>query len=167
MRADRFIAGSSRLKDVVFLMAVSIALGCLHHAVGSDRPLFVPPSNPQAAAVPSVTALEVEKLLGSPGAILVDARPAAAHARSTIVGSLSLPLHSNWDEADLERLRQASDVIVFCADERCQLSRTVALALRDRGVTGVRVFSGGMKTWTDLGLPISSAVSSPPDTERD
>lgn len=167
MRADLFIAGSSRLKDVIFLLALSMALGCLHHAVRSERPLFVPPRDPRAAALPSLSALEVEKLLASPGAILVDARPAAAHARSTIPGSLSLPLHSNWPEDVVERLRQASVAIVFCADERCQLSRTVALALRDRGVARVKVFPGGMKAWTDQGLPTSSGVPSPPDTERD
>ncbi len=154
MKIRLSIYSSRLLRDLVFLMTLSAALGCLHHALRADRPFFIPPSNPAAAALPVVTAREVRDSLGSPQVALVDARPIEAFAKETIPNSLSLPLHSNWEEETLERLRKTPYVVVFCSDERCQVSREVALSLQARGVSGVKVFPGGMKVWKDMGFPV-------------
>lgn len=150
------IVPSSLLRELAFLLALSATLGCLHHALRANRPFFIPPSNPAAASLPIVTAREVRDSLGSPQVALVDARPSEAFAKETIPNSLSLPLHSNWEEETLERLRKTPYVVVFCSDERCQVSREVALSLQARGVSGVKVFPGGMKAWKEMGFPISA-----------
>lgn len=102
-----------------------------------------------------MNAAEVRGVLGSPEVALVDARPEEAFFKETIPGSVSLPLHANWDGDLLDRVREADLVVVFCSDARCYTSREVALALQARGLTAVKVFPGGVTEWKGLGLPLA------------
>ncbi len=158
MRSATPIATWRLFTELALLFALALFLGCLHHALRADRPLFVPPHNPAASDLPMVTAREVRDSLGSPEVVLVDARPGEAFSRETLPGSVSLPLHANWDETLIDRLRKVGFVVVFCSDAHCYTSREVALALRARGLTGVKVFPGGVKEWKGLGFPMAPGL---------
>lgn len=140
--------------DVCLLLVLAVFVGCLHHGLRGQRPIFIPPANPEAALLSTIEALELRKALGSSSLLLVDARPTKAYLKETIPGSLSLPLHANWEDTTLEKLKTSSNVVVFCSDERCQASRQVALGLKARGVNAPKVYSGGIKTWKALGYPL-------------
>ena len=139
------------------LLALSVFLGCLHHAWRGQRPFFIPPTDPEAAQLSTIEADVLKRALGSGRFVLVDARPREAYLKGTIPGSLSLPLHSNWDSATLEKLKSSSTV-VFCSDEACQASRVVALGLKARGVTSVGVFPGGIASWKARGYPLEAGT---------
>lgn len=136
------------------MLVIAVSVGCLHHGLRGQRPIFIPPVNPEAALLARIEAQELRKALGSSSLRLVDARPKEAYLKETIPGSLSLPLHANWADATLEKLRMSSNVVVFCSDERCQASREVALGLKARGVNSPKVYSGGIKSWKAFGYPL-------------
>lgn len=138
------------------LLAAAVFLGCLHHGLRGERPFFIPPVNPEAAQLETVDAHEIKADPSASSLVMVDARPREAYLKETIPGSLSLPLHANWEESTLEKLRTSSNVVVFCSDERCQASREVALALKARGVTRIKVYPGGIKSWKNFGYSLES-----------
>ena len=140
--------------DVLFLLALAVVLGCCHHAVRADRPLFTAPRNPGYATLVSLDIGQVQAELRQGGALLVDARPQEAFLKATIPDSLSLPLHSNLDIEILAKLRQARTVIVFCSDPRCQASKQLAVQLRSQGVLALRVFPGGVAEWRRAQRPL-------------
>lgn len=145
--------------DLCLLIALACFLGCVHHALRADRPLFAAPRNPGYADLVSISAVEVHSQLGKPGTILVDARPENAFQKGTIPTSLSLPLHSRIDDSQIEALLGAPTVVVFCSDIRCNASKEMAVALKSRGVVQVKVFPGGIQEWKQAGYPLSSSAS--------
>lgn len=47
-----------------------------------------------------------------------------------------------------------SAFVVYCSDDDCGSSKDLAFELQDLGFTNILVFSGGWKSWTELGLEI-------------
>lgn len=137
--------------ELLFLLALAGFLGCLHHALRSDRPLFIAPSNPGYGNLVEVSLEELTTAMGAPKTVLLDARPPESFRKGTIPGSLSLPLHSTLDETALAPLRQADRVIVFCSSKHCNASRELAVELLARGLTQVRVYPGGTAEWKTQG----------------
>jgi rhodanese-related sulfurtransferase len=142
------------LSDLAFLLVLAAFLGCLHHALRSDRPLFTAPRNPGYASLLSIAAPELRALLGTPGVVLLDARTETAFAKGTIPTSLSLPLHSEIEEDLLRTVQQASRVIVFCSDHNCNASKELGVILKERGAASVEVYPGGYEEWVRLGFPV-------------
>lgn len=145
------------LADAIFLLALSAFLGCLHHALRADRPIFAAPRNPGYAALGAISAPEVRSLLGQPGVVLVDARPEKLYHHGTIPGSLSLPLHYAIDDRTLATLQSARRVIVFCSNMHCNASKEQGVALGIRGIEKIEVYEGGVEEWKSLGFPLSGA----------
>lgn len=142
--------------DLAFLLALSAFLGCLHHALRADRPLFAAPRNPGYASLSLISAPALRQLLGQPGVVLVDARSEGVFRKETIPTSLSLPLHYAIDDAAMATLRGARRVIVFCGSAKCGASKEQALVFRSLGLQSVEVFEGGLEEWKRLGYPLSS-----------
>jgi rhodanese-related sulfurtransferase len=145
-----------RAGDALFLILLSVALGLLHHAARSDRPLFVPPPNPAYGRLPVLSAAQLRQVMEKPGVVLVDARPEASFRAGTIPGSRSLPLHAGLDQSALEPLRKARLVVVFCSNVHCNASKQLAVKLQARGISGPRVYPGGFVEWKRLGYPVTS-----------
>jgi membrane protein DedA with SNARE-associated domain/rhodanese-related sulfurtransferase len=78
--------------------------------------------------------------LGIPGAIRVDAQ------RLRVPGHVEVP-------KDL-------DVVLYCSSARELTSARVALALRKKGVSGVRILDGGLNAWKELGFPVEPIPAS-------
>ena len=142
------------LADSVFLLALSAFLGCLHHALRADRPIFAAPRNPGYAALGAISASELHSLLGQPGVVLIDARPEKVYRQGTIPGSLSLPLHYAVEGGTLSILKSARRVIVFCSNMHCNASKEQGVALGTRGIERITIYEGGVEEWKRLGLPL-------------
>jgi rhodanese-related sulfurtransferase len=159
LTASRQSAGRSLKSDLLFLLALAAFLGCLHHAVRSDRPLFAAPRNPDYAQLITLSAQQVREVLGQPGVVLVDARGESAYRAGTLPGSLSLPLHRRIKPDIMSRLAEASRVIVFCGGASCHTSKEMAVRLRKQGLRSVEVYPGGLSEWKALDYPVQPGSS--------
>ena len=94
-------------------------------------------------------------------AVFLDARTPDVFDVEHIPGALNvLP-----EEADLfvEEVRrfaaQGKQVITYCDDMDCPLSKALARMLRERGITAVSVMVEGWKAWVDAGYPVEAGGS--------
>jgi rhodanese-related sulfurtransferase len=86
------------------------------------------------------------------GALVVDVLPAHTYAEVHLPGAVSIPL-STLDEdavADIDRDRA---LVVYCFDQRCDLSARASSRFDQLGFTSVHDLIGGRAAWTVLGLP--------------
>jgi len=119
---------------------------------GTIRPLTL------AEGVITVAELEViEQLeLGLP---VVDTRPAAAYARSTIPGARNLP-HGEAVER-LGELDQDRVSILFCNGPQCAATPNAVEALLAAGhpAGALAYYRGGLHDWQTLGLPVAPGAA--------
>ena len=54
-----------------------------------------------------------------------------------------------------------TEVVVYCADEDCDSSTTVANRLLELGYTNVRHYAGGRRDWEAAGLPLEGGRVKP------
>lgn len=91
-------------------------------------------------------------------ALFVDARPQGQYADGNIRGALSL----TWQEADryymqlAARLEGTATIITYCDGESCDLSRELAVFLKEMGFENVRVLVSGWTVWQQAGLPTAA-----------
>jgi rhodanese-related sulfurtransferase len=93
------------------------------------------------------------------GALFLDARPRGNYEVGHIPGALSLPL-DKFDEVfpKLEpRLRDAMDIVVYCAGFGCDASHQEARRLKEKGVPAV-ILTEGWPAWTDAGYPVQEGA---------
>lgn len=104
-------------------------------------------------------------LASTPPAVAVDARPAAEFAAAHVPGAFSLPADSSEDAfAALYRTLGedlSAPLVAYCRDISCDDALTLALALRARGWSSVRLYPGGFAEWTAYHGP----VEPPPDAD--
>lgn len=87
----------------------------------------------------------------SPRILLIDARPAVAHAAAHAPGALSLN-EAHWEQqlpSVIEALGTAAEtrIVVYCDDTLCDASRAVAARLRrELALTDVWVLKGGWRS---------------------
>ena len=86
------------------------------------------------------------------GATILDVLPEPTYRRNHIPGALSRPLAS-MTEASMSDLAKTKPVIVYCFDQRCDLSARASARLVQMGFTAVHDLIGGRAAWTLLGLP--------------
>lgn len=143
------------IQDLAFLVLLGLFLGCLHHAVRGEIPLFVKPQNPRFEALRQLDARQLKNSLKQAGTVLLDARPSRAFQRERISGSLSVPLHSNFEDELSAELKQATLVVTYCDGPKCDASKQLALRLQEElGLGNVAVFDGGLEDWSAQGWPV-------------
>lgn len=138
-------------QTIPFLLALSAFVGCLHHAVIAERPLFAAPRNPAYERLELLTLGEARAAWSRPGAVFVDVRPRQAYLKATLPGAVSLPLHTALDDTTVALLASASEVVLFCSSRLCNASKESAVTLQERGLLSVTVFPGGLLEWKQAG----------------
>lgn len=101
-------------------------------------------TGPRVVSVAEVRGWEVAPLW-------VDARSAASYERATIPGALNLT-EGRWSEqlpTVLSQWRPERKVVVFCSDEGCRASETVAGRLSGMGIAPVYILEGGWEAWQE------------------
>jgi rhodanese-related sulfurtransferase len=86
------------------------------------------------------------------GATILDVLPEPTHRKNHIPGALSRPL-ATMTEAAMSDLARSKPVVVYCFDQRCDLSARASARLVQMGFTAVHDLIGGRAAWTLLGLP--------------
>jgi rhodanese-related sulfurtransferase len=99
---------------------------------------------------PTRTPPEVEDLLNSGAAVLVDVREPGEHAQAAIPGATLVPL-SKFTTADLPP-REGKELILHC---KSGMRSADALArCRKAGLADVSHMAGGIMAWHSAGLPV-------------
>lgn len=114
---------------------------------GTIRPLTL------AEGVITVGELEVIEQLER-GLPVVDTRPAAAYARSTIPGARNLPHGQEVERID--ELDRDQVTILFCNGPQCAATPNAVEALLAAGYPAgaLAYYRGGLHDWLTLGLPV-------------
>jgi rhodanese-related sulfurtransferase len=68
-----------------------------------------------------------------------------------IKGSKKIPLSQISER--LNELDMAKEIVTYCGHAQCDVSRVAAEKLRALGFN-VRAYEGGIKEWTEYGLPV-------------
>lgn len=116
---------------------------------------------PQEDAGREVTTEELQALLVTGGATVLDARPYREYAISHIPGAVNVapkpgvPMSMYLsDVAEIGRLlhgNKAAPLVVYCNGPHCAKSRRLAAELRDAGYSNVRRYQLGIPTWRAAG----------------
>jgi rhodanese-related sulfurtransferase len=147
--------------QMAFLMFASTMVGVSVNAWRPNPlPLMADWSSAARLALPTgeqlaITLEEAQQAWFSAGAVFVDARPSEEFVLGHVEGARNLP----W--ADFERnfahiladVARGMLIITYCDGEGCGLSRELAVALRGRGYTNVRVLPNGWTSWQMARLP--------------
>ncbi len=94
-------------------------------------------------------------MIGSKNVIVVNVLDEDAYKKSHIKGSISIPLE-NLTEGEYKQLDKSKKIITYCASYQCSASRQAAEFLRERGFDSY-AYEGGMREWTESGLPLESS----------
>lgn len=103
--------------------------------------------------------------VGHTKAILLDARPEKRFNAGHIPGAL-LMLDTKVDEtigAVLKDVPKNKEIITYCQGPNCEKSVNLAIELKKRGYTNVKVYRGGLPEWetkayVDIGLEAAKAM---------
>lgn len=116
------------------------------------------------AGIPVVFLPEVRELAadGSSGVTILDARGREDYDAAHIPGALHLPPEEIDDLLPSLPIALTPDapLLVYCSSLSCDDALTLALALRERAFTNVRLYSGGFDEWVAYDSPTESAAAS-------
>ena len=110
----------------------------------------------QAAAFRIYSSDECLQLLEAGRAVFLDAREEGAYVSGHLPGAFHMPL----EEADMklswlkEMQGRGKILITYCDGNECGKARSLAEALRKKGIKALGEFADGWQGWTDRGYPI-------------
>ena len=93
--------------------------------------------------------------------VLVDALSPITFAMAHLPGAVNMTQQLLDDRARRRIPDKATEVVVYCADEDCDSSTTVANRLLELGYTNVRHYAGGRRDWEAAGLPLEGGRVKP------
>lgn len=116
----------------------------------------IPPPLPELAPI---SASELKKSLHAAACTVFDLGPSMSFRKAHVPGS-------RWSS----RMRIAADAQgartpVVLVSEHADVARLASIELLQTGVRDVRLLAGGLKAWTDAGLPVESSPQTPPDAD--
>ncbi len=128
------------LTENIFLIAIAFVSGAM----------LLWPMLARQAAGPSLDNLGATRLINDTGAVVVDVRPAGEFETGHLPGARNIPIAEFEKRAS--ELPSGKPVIVCCASG-ANSSRAAGI-LRKSGRQDVFNLSGGLRAWTQGGLPL-------------
>lgn len=156
------------LFEALILSAVALGLAVLANAAHPTGLAWVPESEPEQVADPSMVELsEAIELLQTGRGLFLDARYPKDFEMGHIPGALSVPIGTYAEEvaAMLADKAEGKVLVAYCSNVQCPLAHRLADALDMIGVEGVRVFEGGMLEWLQSGEPVEKGEPQQARTE--
>jgi rhodanese-related sulfurtransferase len=99
-----------------------------------------------------IGALEATQLINRRDALMLDLREPKEYAGGRVPNAVHLPQSQLASRGDELKKLTARPVIAYC--DRGQRSRTAAAALAKLGFAEVYTLRGGLRAWTEAGLPV-------------
>ena len=100
-----------------------------------------------------ITPRAAQTLVESGDAVLVDVRDEASYVDAHIAGAIHVPLADVAAKAS-ELARGGLTVVTYCSCPAEETSLAAAGYLIAAGYTNVLVLEGGIRAWSDAGLPL-------------
>ena len=109
----------------------------------------------EAAGVGFLTAQQLSaKLTSKTPPVVVDVLSDKSFAASHIKGAINIPMSDIAKTAPTVLKDKNAEIVVYCGSYRCGASLNAAAALKALGYTNIHDYKGGLKEWTELGLPM-------------
>lgn len=130
----------------LMMMAVFLFFGCIS--------LFA-----EAVSVKFITLDEFKKLIeANDGLVIVDVLGPESYKNSHVKGAINIPLAELGEQKNLEMLKAYKTIVVYCAHSKCHASVKAAELLMRSGFANVLDFKGGIKEWSESGMPVESGI---------
>jgi len=99
--------------------------------------------------VPKINADQVQRIIDSKSALVVDARLEEDFAHGHIEGSINIPpdLSSDHIHEALGEISPSRQIVIYCQSNVCPFAETVAKRLETMGFHGIVLFSDGWVGW--------------------
>jgi rhodanese-related sulfurtransferase len=118
------------------------------------------PERYAAERFPLVGVAEVKELLDRKAdVVIVDARDPVSYGRGHLPGAASYPF-GNWLEPGMPLPPRDRDLIVYCNNQDCPISRLWSEQAAQHGYTRVRHMKPGLAGWEAAGLPVERGSGS-------
>jgi rhodanese-related sulfurtransferase len=104
--------------------------------------------------VRSIGLKDLQALLDTGTATLVEALPQAQYQAEHIPGAVNLPGDLTEQIAGQLVPNRHATVVTYCSGQFCGRSRTAAAVFERLGYADVRLYEGGKADWTQAGLPL-------------
>lgn len=103
-----------------------------------------------------LTAQELKKKMEEISSLLVvNVLPADAFKDCSITSSINVPLDELEEQS--KDWPKHKKIVVYCAHDKCPLSKQAYELLTKLGFQNVFMYEGGIKEWHDKGLPTQGA----------
>ena len=150
------------LKNVVKIMVISFFLGIAVFASQKNislKKLFIkeePKSLLNYEQIETTSLADTIMLHQNEKNIFVDVRIKKYYDYAHIPGAMNIPYNKleNINEDDLNKLKSAPNVILYCVSSSCGVSYRAARVLMKKGLHNLKVYSGGWGEWKSCKLPV-------------
>jgi rhodanese-related sulfurtransferase len=136
---------------------MKIVLTALFLVVGG---MSLKPATLQAsehAAFSEVSTDELDKLVSSKGAFLIDANSAKTYAKGHIPGAINFA--ANEDKlASLLPKDKGALIVAYCGGPLCSAWESAAAKAKELGYSNVKHYKGGIKVWKEAGKQVEKAA---------
>lgn len=106
----------------------------------------------------AVSPQQAQSLLGQPGVVIGDLRPAQQYAEGHIAGAIHLPCTGTLGLLALDKIRPGTQLLIYDGDGRSPQLQTAAATAAIRGMGQVYTLQGGFAAWLAAGLPAESGT---------
>ena len=150
------------LKNVVKIIVISLFLGIAIFASQNHlslKKLFIkeePKSLLNYEQIETTSLADTIMLHQNEKNIFVDVRIKKYYDYAHIPGAMNIPYNKleNINEEDLNKLKSAPNVILYCVSSSCGVSYRAARVLMKKGLHNLKVYSSGWGEWKSCKLPV-------------
>jgi rhodanese-related sulfurtransferase len=148
---------SEILTRASLLLLAATLLGLSANQLSPRGIPLLPASPPAVSAAAFLPLGEARKLWGGGVALFLDARDPLDFAAGHIGNALNLPAKSfdTTFAAIAPMLTPASELVLYCDGQECDLSHELAQSLRARGYTNLHLLQNGWTAWKEAGFPVA------------
>ena len=113
----------------------------------------------ETASVKFISLDEFKKLIeANDNLVIVDVLGRQSYKSMHVKGAVNIPLAELGKKKNLEFLKNYKTIVVYCAHSRCHASVNAAELLMKSGFTNILDFKGGIKEWSEAGMPVESGL---------
>ena len=100
----------------------------------------------------TITKEQLKDMIGNQDVLVINVLEEDAYRKSHIKSSISIPL-AKLTCGEYGKLDSKKKLVTYCASYQCSASRQAAEFLMENGFDSY-AYEGGMKEWTESGLPL-------------
>lgn len=100
-----------------------------------------------------------ERIAAGKAPIIVDVLDAKSYGETHVKGAINIPYVDVAKLAATALPDKKAEVVVYCGSYTCGASTASGKALKEMGYVNVRDYKGGIKEWTEKGLPVEGSTT--------